>query len=100
MSNKKHMINVYETLLERFGEPLHKQPMMVGARDEGAGDKALWTDEPKLDREWSDPDVVNEVEKPSKTREKARAAANKKARVDRRKNDPGYKKYREKFGYK
>ena len=55
-------LKVYKMLLERFGEPIHDQPAMVGARDEGPGGKALWNDEPKHDRNWSDPNVVREAD--------------------------------------
>lgn len=51
---------IYEVLLERFGEPIAKQKQTVGAADEGPDGKALWNDEPKHDREWSDPHVVKE----------------------------------------
>jgi hypothetical protein len=58
--------SIYETLLERFGEPIGKQRnATVGAADEGPGGKALWDDEPKTDREWSDPNVVKEDDHPS-----------------------------------
>jgi hypothetical protein len=53
-------LKVYKMLLERFGEPIHDQPATVGARDEGPDGKALWNDEPKHDRNWSDPNVVRE----------------------------------------
>lgn len=60
--NRPDVERIFEMLLERFGEPIHDQPAMVGARDEGPGGKALWNDDPKLDREWSDPDVVKEMD--------------------------------------
>lgn len=53
---------VYETLLERFGEPIHDQPATIGAADEGPDGKALWNDKPKADRNWSDPSVVREAD--------------------------------------
>lgn len=51
---------MHEILVERFGEPIHDQPALVGAADEGSDGKALWDDEPKKDRAWSDPSVVKE----------------------------------------
>jgi len=53
-------LKIYSMLLERFGEPIGKQPSTAGIPDEGPGGKALWDDEPKKDREWSDPNVVKE----------------------------------------
>lgn len=49
------------TLSERFGEPIgHRPNNTVGIADEGPGNKSIWTDEPKKDRPWSDPNVVKE----------------------------------------
>lgn len=47
-------------LSERFGEPISKQIATVGAADNGPQGKALWNDEPKKDRPWSDPTVIEE----------------------------------------
>ncbi len=58
------LAKVYQTLLERFGEPMKPQTKAVGIADEGPGDKALWDDEPKKDRPWSDPSVVKEGDFP------------------------------------
>lgn len=56
----KATLTIYSTLLERFGEPIGKAPQTIGVADEGPGGKALWKDEPKKDRHWSDPTVVKE----------------------------------------
>jgi hypothetical protein len=53
---------LYKTLLERFGEPIKPQTQAVGIADEGSDGKALWDDEPKKDRPWSDPNVVKEAD--------------------------------------
>lgn len=51
---------IYEALLEAFGEPIGKTKATVGAADQGSRGKALWNDEPKKDRPWSDPTVIDE----------------------------------------
>lgn len=56
----KDLSKIYTVLLEKFGEPIGKQKATVGAVDNGPLGKALWNDEPKKDRPWSDPTVIDE----------------------------------------
>ena len=64
----KDVSKIYTTLLEKFGEPIGKQKATVGAADNGPQGKALWNDEPKKDREWSDPTVIDEADKKKKSK--------------------------------
>ncbi len=54
-------LKVFNTLLEKFGEPIGKTVITVGVADEGSGKKKTVKDD-ALDRNWSDPDVVHEGE--------------------------------------
>lgn len=69
----KDVSKIYTTLLEKFGEPIGKQKATVGAADNGPQGKALWNDEPKKDREWSDPTVIDEADKKKKSKKKVSA---------------------------
>lgn len=46
-------------MTQLFGETIEDKQMSVGIYDLET-DKALWDDEPKEDRDWSDPAVVDE----------------------------------------
>ena len=57
----RKLLTIYNTLLERFGEPIGKTPKpTVGIADEGPGKKSTWKDKP-LQRSWHDPNVINET---------------------------------------
>lgn len=59
--NSRKLLTIYNTLLERFGEPIGKAlKRTVGIADEGPGKKLTWKDKP-LQRSWHDPNVINET---------------------------------------
>lgn len=54
------LLEIADMLVEKFGEPIHKQVPTVGIKDEGPGNKSTYADDPE-EENWEEPEVVREA---------------------------------------